>query len=415
MTAAVEDLEPPIGRTPPQDINAEQAVLGGMMLSDRARVEVLEILSARDFYRPAHETIFAVIASLSAERKPADAVTVAAELMAAGEIVRVGGHPYLHTLISAVPTAANATYYAAIVRDRAILRAVIRGSEHAAQMAYSPDVDAHEIADRAAAEMAAVRDFGMQQEDSQTPNAAEFMAQPMTYDWLVPGLLERGDRLIVTGNEGLGKSMLIRQIAVCVSAGLHPFDFEPIDPQLVLIVDCENGSKQVNRMLQSLEWATKRYDLTREDWLLWIETRPSGINLLDPADRRWLLRKVEQHTPALLSIGPVYKLHDGDPDKEEFIRKVQRVLDDCRAMGCTLLMEHHAGHGDSSKGQRPVRPSGSSLWLRWPEFGYGLRLASDEHAEAERLVDLVPWRGPREERTWPKRLRAGSPWPWVAA
>ena len=95
-----------------------------MLLSKDAIGEVVEILRQRDFYRPAHELIFDVIIDLYGRGEPADPVTVSAELTKRGEIAKVGGAPYLHTLISAVPTAANANYYAKIVRERAIARSL---------------------------------------------------------------------------------------------------------------------------------------------------------------------------------------------------------------------------------------------------------------------------------------------------
>ena len=102
-------------RTPPQDIAAEQSVLGGMLLSKDAIADVVEVVRAHDFYRPAHQTIFEVIVDLYGKGEPADPITVSAELTRLGEIGRVGGAPYLHTLLSSVPTAANAGFYARIV------------------------------------------------------------------------------------------------------------------------------------------------------------------------------------------------------------------------------------------------------------------------------------------------------------
>src|SRR3954453_7112829 len=99
-----------VDRTPPQDIAAEQCVLGGMLLSKDAIADVVEALRGVDFYRPAHATIYDVVCALYGRGEPADPVTVAAELTRRGEIGRVGGAPYLHTLISSVPTAANAGY-----------------------------------------------------------------------------------------------------------------------------------------------------------------------------------------------------------------------------------------------------------------------------------------------------------------
>src|SRR5262249_52798882 len=93
-------------RTPPQDIAAEQSVVGGMMLSKDAIADVVEILRASDFYRPAHAVIFETVLDLYARGEPADIVVVAAALTTSGDLARVGGTAYLHTLISCVPTAA---------------------------------------------------------------------------------------------------------------------------------------------------------------------------------------------------------------------------------------------------------------------------------------------------------------------
>ena len=109
-------------RTPPQNIDAEMSVLGGMLLSKDAIADVIEILQSTDFYRPAHTTVYNVILELFGKGEPADAVTVGAELKKIGELDRIGGLPYLHTLVSTVPTAANAGYYAHIVREQSQLR-----------------------------------------------------------------------------------------------------------------------------------------------------------------------------------------------------------------------------------------------------------------------------------------------------
>src|SRR5450631_3026086 len=137
-----------IERTPPQDINAEQSVLGGMMLSKDAIADVVEALRGSDFYKPAHQTVYDVVLDLYGRGEPADPVTVAAELTKRGEIARIGGAPYLHTLISSVPTAANAAYYARIVRERSVLRRLVEAGTKIVQMGYSADgADADEVVD----------------------------------------------------------------------------------------------------------------------------------------------------------------------------------------------------------------------------------------------------------------------------
>ncbi|MDN3023735.1 replicative DNA helicase [Streptomyces sp. S.PB5] len=143
-------------RVPPQDLDAEQSVLGGMLLSKDAIADVVEILKGHDFYKPAHETIFQAILDVYAKGEPADPITIAAELTKRGEINKVGGASYLHTLVQTVPTAANAEYYAEIVHERAVLRRLVEAGTRITQMGYAADDDVDEIVNRAQAEIYAV-------------------------------------------------------------------------------------------------------------------------------------------------------------------------------------------------------------------------------------------------------------------
>jgi len=163
--AVVDDLGQPgtgpsapaedFGRQPPQDLAAEQSVLGGMMLSKDAIADVLEKLRPGDFYRPAHQNVYDAVLDLYARGEPADAVTVAAELDRRGLLRRMGGALYLHTLISTVPTAANAGYYAGIVAEKALLRRLVEAGTRVVQYGYAgaEGADVNEIVDRAQAEI----------------------------------------------------------------------------------------------------------------------------------------------------------------------------------------------------------------------------------------------------------------------
>jgi len=150
----VATQSPEFDRQPPQDIGAEQSVLGGMLLSKDAIADVVEVLRATDFYLPTHRMIYDVVLDLYGRGEPADPVTVSADLQRRGELLRIGGSSYLHTLISAVPTAANAGYYAQIVSERAVLRRLVQAGTRIVQLGYgaasgSGDVD--EVVDRAQA------------------------------------------------------------------------------------------------------------------------------------------------------------------------------------------------------------------------------------------------------------------------
>ncbi|MEU4118914.1 replicative DNA helicase [Kitasatospora sp. NPDC028055] len=140
-------------RVPPQDLAAEQAVLGGMMLSKDAIGDVVEVLQPADYYRPAHETIHGAILALYAQGEPADPITVAGELTRSGDLERVGGASYLHTLVNSVPTAANAEYYAEIVHERAVLRRLVEAGTRIAAMGYAAEGELDEIAQAAQTEI----------------------------------------------------------------------------------------------------------------------------------------------------------------------------------------------------------------------------------------------------------------------
>lgn len=222
-------------RTPPQDISAEQSVLGGMMLSKDAIADVVEHLKGVDFYKPAHELVYEAILDLYGRGEPADAVTVAAELTKRGEIGRVGGAPYLHTLISMVPTAANAGYYARIVRERAVLRRLVEAGTRIVQLGYAADGgDVDDLVNNAQAEVYAVteqrtsEDYavladilnGTMEEIEAAGNRGDGMVGVPTgfieLDRLTNGL-HPGQMVVLAARPAIGKSTLALDIARAAS------------------------------------------------------------------------------------------------------------------------------------------------------------------------------------------------------
>ena len=145
-------------RTPPQDNAAEQSVLGSMLLSKDAIADVVETIKGVDYYRPAHEVIHDAIIDLYGRGEPADPITVAAELQKRGELQRIGGAPYLHTLSANVPIAANAGYYAEIVRDKAVLRRLVEAGTRIASLGYAGEGQIDDVVDSAQAEVYRVTD-----------------------------------------------------------------------------------------------------------------------------------------------------------------------------------------------------------------------------------------------------------------
>ena len=159
LSAAFESRAggPTDDRVPPQDLHAEQSVLGSMLINKDAIADCLEAVKAHDFYRPAHELIFDAVLDLFGRGEPADAITVADELGKRGDLTRVGGQAYLHQLIQSVPTAANAGYYAEIVHERAVLRRLVEAGTRIVQMGYAQgEGDIDDIVNRAQAEVYSV-------------------------------------------------------------------------------------------------------------------------------------------------------------------------------------------------------------------------------------------------------------------
>lgn len=233
------------------------------------------------------------------------------------------------------------------------------------------------------------------------------------YDWIIPDLLEHGDRFMLTGFEGAGKSMLMRQLAVAIAAGMHPFQRDIIfTPAKVLLIDCENTERQSRRKFRGIAQTTIDAGHRVPDGLLRIVHRPGGLDLTRADDAAWLAERVTAHQPDALFIGPFYKLHNANMNEELPARKVVYLLDQMREItNCAVVTEAHSGHTEASAGNRSVRPTGSSLLLRWPEFGYGL--APDPSDPTGRTAALRGWRGPRDERSWPETLTRGGHWPWT--
>ena len=251
----------------------------------------------------------------------------------------------------------------------------------------------------------------------QTLTLDEFVAQPLPpNDWVIPDLLSKGDRVILTGSEGAGKSILMRQFAVCVAAGLHPFTEEFITPKRVLVVDAENPVRIMVNTYGNLRNEVLRRHMPTDD-RLWIHRSPQGLNLDKPHDRLHLHSLCRTFRPDLLCIGPAYKLYVGGAAQreEDLARQVTSALDGLREeFGFAVLLEHHSPHAAPGVSERSVRPIGSSLWMRWPEFGVGIRLEDGSNMKY-RSAQVIHWRGQREERAWPERLESGSGLPWIEA
>jgi replicative DNA helicase len=172
----------------PHNILAEQAVVGAAMLSPAALAEARAVLDGSEFYRPAHQVIWQAITALADRGDPHDPLSVGARLGSAG-LAKAGGAPYLHTLIAAVPTAANAGYYAHIVRDLAYAREVIEASSRLAAAAWLASGDAAaDLRGKVAAEAAALAEADRRGWPDPVPLSAAPVVPPFPL-WALPGWL----------------------------------------------------------------------------------------------------------------------------------------------------------------------------------------------------------------------------------
>jgi replicative DNA helicase len=392
---------------------AEEAVLGIILNHPDAAGEVFARVPV-DAFSGRNVLIAEAINGLRVKREHIDHATVSGELLRRGTLSRVGAEVPTKLWSGYSVREALPSYLDVVIRAMR-LRNLSAIGNRLAVLSEADEADPLTLAQRARDAAQAVIDAYDAEVDVSTMTLGEFLdVEESPYDWVIPGLLERGDRLLLTGAEGLGKSTLFQQLAVCIAAGVHPFTGRSMPSQRALIVDCENGPTHMRRKLRALAQQARVVG-SGADSSLFVESRPEGLNLLDQAQAAWLVGRVAALQPAVLFTGSLYKLMEADPNKEEPARQVAAVLDRCRAVAnCCVVVEAHSGHSQDVHGKRQVRPIGASMWLRWPEFGYGLRRVPETDPEA-RIVELVGWRGDRDEREWPQRLKAGGVWPWAQA
>jgi replicative DNA helicase len=223
-------------RVPPHNIEAEESVLGAMMLSPEAIATVVEIMKPDDFYRLAHQRLYQVMIALYARGEPVDAVTVVEELMRQGFIQEVGGPLYVHNLVESVPTPASAGYYARIVADHALLRRLIEAAARIMSDAYGIPGDPRKAADQAEAliyqvarqdekeqvvEMRALVDETIDAIEHIQQRSSPFAGVPTGFrdvDELLSGL-QAGNLIVVAARPGVGKSSFVTNLARNVAMG----------------------------------------------------------------------------------------------------------------------------------------------------------------------------------------------------
>ncbi len=271
-------------KLPPHSIEAEQSVIGGLLLENEALDKVADILTAEDFYQFDHKTIFQHIAKLIERNRPADIVTVAESLESTAELSTIGGIAYLASLAQNTPTAANIRRYAEIVRERAIMRKLVTVGSGIAESAYSPNGrDAQQLLDEAEAKIFQIAEGGkrsnegFQEINKLLPQVAERIDMLFSRDNQsdVTGIptgfsdldsmtsgFQGGDLIIVAGRPSMGKTAFSLNIAenVALDTGLPVavFSMEMASTQLAMRMIGSVGRLDQHRMrtgrLEDEDW-----------------------------------------------------------------------------------------------------------------------------------------------------------------
>jgi replicative DNA helicase len=263
VTAAIEQSIDPL-RIPPHSVEAEQAVLGGLLLDNHAWDKIADYISASDFYRADHRLLYQHVSSLIGSGKPADVITVAESLERSGKLDDAGGLPYLAALAQNTPSAVNIRRYAEIVRDRAVMRQLVSIGSEIAESALNPmGKNADELINDAEAKVFAISEQGargrqgfidikplvaqvVERIDQLHSNPSDITGTPTGYtdlDRMTSGL-QQGDLVIVAGRPSMGKT------AFALNIGEHMCLYERL-PVAVFSMEM-SGAQLVMRMIGSV-------------------------------------------------------------------------------------------------------------------------------------------------------------------
>lgn len=404
------------------NLDAERALLG-LLIDSPQYAETCGVRPGDLAQLGGHDVLLSTILDVYEQHRTVDPVLVVDQLRRRDQLGRIGdeqnrGPLYVAELYRiggrALP---QPQHYARLIRESTMRRRLYEVGTRLTQSAQSDgDVDA--VLDRASDLSLALQLLIDEPVDGDAPipglsPISEFVSEPSPpHAWVIPGVVERADRVMIVAGEGVGKSVLARQVCTLLAAGRHPFMPKArIRPRRTLLIDLENPPDLVRRQLRSIVAKVWDEGLDVED-RAWRWNRPGGMDLRGTADRQLLARVIEKVRPDLVAIGPLYKASLGRAGDtyEVAAAETAAAIDQLRERyGCAFWIEHHAPKGDASG--RRTDPVGSSFWLRWPEFGLVLR--KEPHSETN-VYMLGRFRGDRDIRCWPDRLlKHAGKWPWT--
>lgn len=387
----------------------EEMVVGACLLSPDSIRFAATALEPADFYSPKLASLFQAMVHMRKSEEPVEPFTVYQRAIENG--VKGLEIAELHRIMESVGSAASVSFYAEQVREASNRRRLIVAAQRLLRDAQDETIQPSDAA-RAAQDALVDTRSGSRM---QTKTLEEILAINEDHDWLIPGLLERGDRLVLTGFEGAGKTTWVRQMVICMAAGIHPVNLNPLKKPLgVLVVDVENTESQWRNATRSMARVTARTGL--------IDPAPAinvfagaRLDITKDSVIGEIHRLVDIHQPDVLCIGPLYKLVSTGVNNDQEAAPVIAALDSLRERGLVLIIEAHAKKGDSQSSQRDLAPRGSAALMGWPEFGFGLYPEQGTADQPSSKSYIARWRGDRDQgRDWPRYLEKGGPFPWSA-
>ena len=340
-------------RIPPHSVEAEQSVLGGLLLDNQAYDKISDLVSESDFYRDEHRRIFRAIQRMLERAKPVDVVTVAEAIDAAGETEHTGGLAYLGELAQNTPSAANIRRYGEIVRERAILRQLVTAGDEIASSALNPlGREPKTLLDEAEAKVFAIAESGMRhqtgfqhinplltqvveriQELHDRDNPSDITGIPTGYndlDKMTSGL-QPGDLVIVAGRPSMGKTSLAlnmaEYVAIDYGAPVAVFSMEMGGAQLAMRMLASVGRLDQHKVrtgrLNDDEWSRLSFALGKiHEKAIYIDETPA----LNPIDLRARARRLHRQCGKLgLIVIDYLQLMSGSSNGENRATEISEI------------------------------------------------------------------------------------------
>jgi hypothetical protein len=378
--------------------------------------EVLDLYPApEEWFSAEHRPVVAALLTLKEQGSPINPMAVLEQLRSKGEDVLLGGRrggAYLFEMFQDADLG-SAQHCARRIGETAQRRTLLLGVARIQQaLENSPDLD--DALDLTAKELTNMQ-LSLDDPLEEAPidglyTLPEFLARPVQEaEWVIPFILKRQERVVFLAPPGVGKSTLARQAAILTAVGKHPFfPAYKIPHQKTLLVDLENPADIVSSKTRA---QLEHVDAGAPKSNIHIWHQPSGIDIRSAKGARLLDRVLAQTKPAVMFAGPLYKMaRKGRDDWETVALETAQVLDRLRVKhDCALWIEHHMPK--ASLGQQSKTPFGSSMWERWPEFGFVLNAPE---SEKDATYNLEGYRPGRDERDWPMGLQRGTTFPWHA-